>query len=437
MKVHFPLPPSESRLPAGVCSRDRRNRAAARVGLLLTLLFVGLTPALGASKYWLSPGPGQPGGSGTEADPWITPTATEFDARLRQLPPDAIIQLGAGAFETHGWGSPGQPGFLVKTGWTLQGAGMEKTTVRLVGCVADQQAGSGIGRMFFSGWGPGVERVVMRDFTADCNHTGVARAMQRTAISLEAINLMGREFRIERVRAINALGRRGAAGVNPESFIIAVAPRDDTTDATGYWVEDCVVDRFGGGDCTAIGLLGKGGKAGATGAFRRNQILLDGKPGRFGFSAHGTREFVIENNRTRGTSRAFNWDTPAPGHNLLIRSNEFLQCTGWALNLCSGGDSIIENNLIELSAPESIGVHISGPNSIFGGARPWIVRSNQFRARGNGTIVARFYEGKAVPGCVFEGNRLQGRLKVDPSVAGFTVWRNNRDAGNRVVRADR
>ncbi len=412
-------------------------RRAVRTTAFALLLWATTTGAPAAQKYWLSPGPGQPGGSGTERDPWITPTAAEFDARMRFIPPESEIRLAEGTFETHGWGAPGQQGFLVKSGWTVQGAGMRKTTVRLVGCVADQQADSGIGRMFFTGWGPAAERVVFRDFTADCNHAGVARAMKRKAITVEAINLMGREFRVERVRALNALGRRGATGVNPEAFIIAVAPRDDTTDATGYWVEDCVVEQFGGGECTGISLLGKGGREGASGAFRRNRIVMNGGPGEFGLSGYGTREFVMEHNQTRGTSRAFNWDTPAPGRNLIIRSNEFLQCTGWAFTLGGGGDSIIEHNLIELSSPNAVGIQISAANRVFPGARPWTIRSNRFRARASGAVVARFYEGKSVPGCVFENNRLQGRLRMEPSAAGFTVWKNNRDTANRVVSAAR
>lgn len=413
--------------------------APLRNGVVLGLAWAlmgghGRSPAAGAAEFWLAPGGESASGTGTAADPWKTPKPEDFDRRLREIPANSTIHFAGGVFETHGWGSPGQQGFLVKDGWTLVGAGREQTTLRLVGCMADAPTNSGVGRVLFSGWGPAVERVAVRDLTIDCNYPGVAERMKRTELTLSAIVLMGREFRIERVRAIRAAGKRNVPGVNPESFIIGLSPRDDSTDATGFFVEDCEVSQFAGGQCSAIDLLGTGGKNGATGAFRRNRVLLGGTGGEFAFGAHGTREFVIEQNTTRGAARVFNWDTAAPGKNLLIRSNEFLACTGWAFNLGGGGDSVIERNLIELATPSAVGVQISAANQLFPGARAWTIRQNTFRTSGPAATVARFYQDVPVPGCVFEGNRIDRRLKLDRSAKGFSVWRKNTDDRNRTMR---
>lgn len=424
--------PLSSRVRVGV-------RGALRLVSLFSLALSAVTGTASRAaerpEFWLAPGGEKAAGAGTQADPWNTPKPEDFDRRMREIPANSVIHFAPGTFDTYGWGAPEQQGFLVKDGWTLVGAGRDRTTLRLVGCMADAHPGSGVGRIFFSGWGPAVERVVVKDLTLDCNYPGVAERMKRPDLTLSAIVLMGREFRIERVRAIRASGKRTLPGANPESFIIGLSPRDDSTDATGYYVEDCEVSDFAGGQCSAIDLLGKGGKAGATGAFRRNRILLGGTGGEFAFGAHGTREFVIEQNTTRRAARVFNWDTAAPGKNLLIRSNEFLECTGWAFNLGGGGDSIIENNLIELATPIAVGVQISAANELFPGARPWTIRNNTFRGKGAAATVARFYKDVPVPGCVFEGNRIGTRLKMDPSARGFSVWKRNTNERNRAVNA--
>ncbi|MBX3745906.1 MAG: right-handed parallel beta-helix repeat-containing protein [Verrucomicrobiae bacterium] len=402
----------------------------------LALLLSSSSSFAGTNAFWLQPGR-TPGGSGSQSDPWIVSQPEDFDARLRAIPTNSVITLLPGVFETYGSGAPGQPGFFVKNGWTVQGAGIHRTTVRLVGCILDQHPGSGVGRVFFSGWGPGVERVVLRDLTVDCNERGVRARMKADDLTLSAVFLMGREHRVERIKAINALGRRTLPGGNPECFVIALSPRDDSTDATGYFVEDCEVSSFAGGSVTAIALLGTGGRNGATGALRRNRVVLGGTGGEFGFSAYGAGGFVIEHNVTRQAARAFNWDTAAPGRDLTIRNNQFLQCTGWALTLGGGGDSIVEDNVIELAGPNALGVQISARNEIFPGAGAWIIRNNTFRARSGTPMVVRFFRGVPVPGCQFVGNRIDPRLRHDPSAAKFDTWRANVDLRNRPVQAPR
>jgi hypothetical protein len=392
-----------------------------------------MLPAAERPQVWLTPKGERPGGTGTQQDPYVVTQPEEFDARMRAIPDHALIHLGPGVFETYGWGAPDQPGFRVRTGWTVQGAGIDQTTVRLMGCVADQHPGSGIGRIFFSGWGAGVDGVVIQNFTADCNFPGVSRAMGRKGISLAAVSLMGRDLRVEKVKVIQSAGYRSAPGVNPETFAISLSPRDGETDASGYFIEDCEVSNFSGGKITAISILGKGGKNGASGALRRNRVELVGVDGEFAFSAYGAREVVIEQNTTRRAVRAFNWDTPGPGHGILIRSNQFFECVNWALNLGGGSDSIIEHNLIELAGDRAVGVHISAANEIFPGAGKWTIRNNTFRVTRGSPTLAAFFRNVPVPGCVFENNRIEGRVKMDRSAAGFTVWRNNTDNRRREV----
>lgn len=406
-----------------------------RLGLGWLLVGLSLSSVQAAERpaFWLSPKGERPGGSGTQQDPWVVTKPEEFDARMRSIPNQARIHLAPGTFETYGMGAPGQPGFLVKSGWSIEGAGIDQTTVLLVGCVADQQPGSGMGRIFFSGWGAGVEGVVIRNLTADCNYPGVTKKMGRKDISLAAVYLMGRDLRIEKLKAIRTAGLRNLPGGNPETFPIALGPRDDKTDASGYLIEDCEVSQFSGGQLTAIAIVGAGGKNGAEGAIRRNRVLLGGTGGEFAFSAYGARQVVIEQNTTRKATRVFNWDTPAPGRGILIRSNQFHECGSWAFNLGGGRDSVIEHNLIELSGDGALGVQISAANEIFPGAGPWTIRHNTFKTLSGTPTLARFFRNVAVPGCVFEHNKIEGRHKVDPSARDFAVWRNNTDSRRREV----
>jgi hypothetical protein len=390
------------------------------------------SPAHAAPEFWINPG-SQLSGDGSQADPWTVASPEEFDAQLRKTPAHATIHLGPGVFETYGAGAPGQPGFIVKNGWSIQGAGIDKTVIRLVGCLPDEHPGSGIGFIFFSGWGPGVDRIAMRDFTADCNAIAVMDHVKRQNISLSAIYLMGSQHTVQRVKAINAIGRRGRPGVNPEAFVIRVGPRDANTDATGYFVEDCEVSSFQGGAVTAIALLGTGGKNGATGAFRRNQIVLQGSGGEFGFSAYGANGFVIEHNVTHRAARAFNWDTAAPGRDLIIRNNRFLQCTGSALLLGGGSASVVEDNVIELSGAKAVGVMISARNKVLPGASGWVIRNNVFQAPGRDGVAVRFYGDEPAPGCTFTGNRIEDGLKIRAGRSGFRVWRNNVNREGRIV----
>ncbi len=406
---------------------------------LTVLLLAAPAPMLAAGEFWLEPGR-QRGGSGTREDPWRVDSAETFDERMRGIPANSIIHLGKGTFETYGSGAPDQKGFLVKSGWQVIGAGQKQTTIRLLGCTPDTQAGSGIGRMFFSGWGAGVENVVFRDFTADCNADGVRKRMRRDNITLEAINLFGRQITIQRIRAINAIGRRANPNANPEAFVIAVSPRDDNTEADGYLIEDCEVSRFAGGNCTGICLLGGGGRGGgrngARGVIRNNRVLLNGGGGEFAFSAYGTADFRIENNESRLAARAFNWDSDRPGSGLVIVSNRFLRCTSFAINLGGGGDSIIERNIIELEKPTAVAFQISAKNERYPGARSWIIRDNVIRTRARGGIAVRFFRGEPVPGCVFENNQLDPALTVDPSARAFQTWRGNSTTRGRPVSLD-
>ncbi len=385
------------------------------------------------AEVWLTSKGEQPGGAGSREDPWRVPTADAFAERMRGIAAGTVIHLGPGVFDTYGWGAPDHQGFEVRTGWTVAGAGRDKTTLRLLGCMADPKPGSGIGRVLFSGWGAGVENVVIRDLTIDCNARGVQSRMKRDNISLEAIRLMGRELRIEHVKVVHAIGGRDISVATPEAFLIALSPRDEKTDATGFFVEDCEVSQFGGGQCTAICVLGAGGKNGVTGAFRRNKVLMQGGPGEYAFSTYGARDFIIEQNVTVQATRVFNWDTAAPGHGILIRSNQFLQCTGWAMNLGGGKDSTIEKNLFELSNSHTVGVQISAANALFPGAGAWTIRSNVFRALGGTPVAFRFFNGQPVDGCVFEGNTVDRRLLIDKSARSLKSWKNNvNERGRRI-----
>src|SRR5258705_12536908 len=65
------------------------------------------------------------------------PIAYRFDDRMKEMLPNTTIHIGPGTFETRGiWeGPPLTPGWRIKTGQRILGAGMGLTTVKLVGCL--------------------------------------------------------------------------------------------------------------------------------------------------------------------------------------------------------------------------------------------------------------------------------------------------------------
>ena len=400
----------------------RFQRLVAAGTLLVT---TASPPASRAAEVWLTPERGRAEATGTRQNPYPVPTAEAFDQRLRELPAGTVIHLLPGTYETKG-GTTDAGGFQVRSGWQIRGAGMDRTTVRLTGFVRDQGGATGVGRVFFNGWGPGVSNVVIADLTVDANGEGIVRAAGTPRMTTEAVRLQGRDLLLERVRAVGAVGRRNAPGVNPESFILQIGPHSPADRTASFRILGCEVRDFAGGNCTAISLFGPDRADTLSGGLvRSNRITLGGTGGEFGFAAYGDG-VIVEFNQVTGASRAFNWDTPKNGRRTIIRTNQFLRCTGYALCLGGGADGLVEGNLIELAGNGALGVLLSARNDTFPGASGWVIRGNTFRAASGRPGVAAFHRNAVAPGSVFENNVLEPALELRARPQDFARWRGNR-----------
>ncbi len=141
--------------------------ALAAINLLLPTDFsIGQVPTV-PNVVWIAVRTdGQPG-TGTITDPYDGSTQQKFDALLTAIPPNTVINLEAGTFRTHtfatdaGW----QIG-NVKSGWTIQGAGMYHTTIQAAGPVTGITYNTAV---LETAWNGAADNVIMRDFTVDCN----------------------------------------------------------------------------------------------------------------------------------------------------------------------------------------------------------------------------------------------------------------------------
>lgn len=410
------------------------NRAAAAWLALLCALALGGTPlpavSAGRSEIWLTADRGRGEERGTQDAPFIVRTADAFDARMRGTSPNTTIHLLPGIYETKG-GTADSGGFAVKNGWTIRGAGMGRTTVRLVGCVRDKGGGTAVGRAFFSGWGDGVTNVLLTDLTVDANGPGVARVAGTDRLSTEGVRLMGRDLRLERVHAIRAVGRRNAPGVNPESFILGIGTRTATDRHGSFEILSCKVSDFVGGACTAIAIYGPDDPAALSGGLiRSNHVQLNGQGSDVGLGAYGDG-IVVERNEVTGAARAFNWDTPKHGRGTIIRSNVFLGCIGYALCLGGGTDGLVEGNVIEVVGDTAVAVLLSARNDVLPGASRWVIRGNILKARSGRPGATAFYRDSIAPGCVFENNIMDPAFELRGKPEHFARWRGNRQPDGR------
>jgi hypothetical protein len=115
-------------------------------------------PLSGTSRVWITPSgrapflPGTPPqpymsrpGAGTQADPYQVNTPEQFSTLMQLLPPNLVITFLPGTYYTYGFSAgdyaidtctPVQnppKGWMPKVNWTIEGAGIDKTNITLVG----------------------------------------------------------------------------------------------------------------------------------------------------------------------------------------------------------------------------------------------------------------------------------------------------------------
>jgi hypothetical protein len=138
-------------------------------GLFMPILTSGQQTATTPREVWIAVRTDGKAGTGTISNPYDGSTQAKFDARMASFGPKTQIHLGRGTFQTawnHLW--------KVKDGWRVSGTGMYSTTVQIVGRLTGHP-GTGAAA-FVTGYNRGADSAVLKDFTIDCNWSGLANS---------------------------------------------------------------------------------------------------------------------------------------------------------------------------------------------------------------------------------------------------------------------
>jgi hypothetical protein len=141
-----------------------------------------------------------------------SPTASlqtiQFDRLMRELPGNLRIQLGPGEFQTRGYSHSGILGFQPKTGQKIVGAGVEVTTIKLVGATQADEHYHAVGMKIEAdeeGEPAPLDHFELSDLTIDCNLDQQPRMFGSgyAPVACGAVRILGNFCKIQRVRAIN------------------------------------------------------------------------------------------------------------------------------------------------------------------------------------------------------------------------------------------
>ena len=206
--------------------------------VLLTTLLAFLGEATMADEIWITP-VGTGPGSGTAADPYVCSSATSFDSLIPTIATNSTIHLMAGTFATEGM-------VIVPNACKLRGAGIDITTVRLIDNfqgfatrffgVNPTQIGQGY--QIIACQGDGAE---VSDLTVDCNlqnqnYSTSDGTNTYTGICIEAVQLLGKNLKISRAKAIN-----WGTTAPVECLIFFESPWNNGMAGTNFLIEDCIV----------------------------------------------------------------------------------------------------------------------------------------------------------------------------------------------------
>ncbi|MBZ5524168.1 MAG: hypothetical protein LAP21_18185 [Acidobacteriia bacterium] len=404
-------------------------------------VIAGSNPAERFARIYIGAGGSRRFGSGESADlPLDGSTAEKFDAILRRYsgnpvgdpaarPPVAsvppvnhlIVCLGLGVFQTEGsydfvinLPHASNRGFAVGPYWHIHGAGIDKTTVRLIS-VYSAVSGSPVNRWVHAGQGvvfatvsdssPGIE---ISDFTIDANYpTLKPRAAQLgiPSVNLEAIHLrsdQGGHF-IHHMKVINA------AGETSEAFPIWVLSVNNPVPPappknTGNTVEYVTMSNFGKGKCTAIAL------ANAAGEVRFNRVESY-------FIAYGgwnlSRGARFHDNVAVNTVYGFNVDSLS-NTGFMIDHNQIVHPAKYGIVVGEAGTFTnfeLLDNRIFLDSSRSIGILFQGH------ASQGVIARNSITAEGTPDGVKAFAsKGPDNTGNNFQYNKISDSFSVDQSL---------------------
>ena len=369
-----------------------------------------VAPAQAAGRtIYISARPDAPG-SGTISRPFDGSDAIKLDALLKSLPAGTLrVQFGAGVFVT-------AAGVPVKDGWTVQGEGPSRTTIRLADGVlrsADEQALL-VGGYDFGGAATLLSHACVRDLKIDGNRQGQPAYVSNIPGAINAVVLWARQSRIENVHVVNTYSQPG------EGFPVHIYSTGGTLAQPNRADIESVHVYFHEGYATSISVFDQtGGRI--TGRIRNCFVKGYGRPpSSAGFGAGGWVDFEVSDNRVEGMACGVTIDT----HNyarVRFRRNTFigLYKFGFLVNGSGQYDSLtFRGNRTELGPSD--GAHYKFDDSRLTNLR---IENNILISRGSPLTVA--LDGGGNADGVIRANRVSPGLDfVVPKLSRLRVGEN-------------
>jgi hypothetical protein len=191
---------------------------------LLAFLTLCVISASASTVYIAVRTDGLPG-SGTQADPFDGSTEPKFDALLNGFGTNTTINISAGTYLTNGLTA-----WVVKSGWTLNGAGMGQTILKLSGHTDPQN-------MYYLISGNGVSNVMVSNLTIDGNYAGWNWPAHR---AIGGLFIIGSNITVASVESINCYGD-AVQGREQFSILLCGSP---TQRGTNLLVKNCLTHQY-------------------------------------------------------------------------------------------------------------------------------------------------------------------------------------------------
>ncbi len=326
----------------------RRGLSASRMCHLCLFLFILGSAELAAATttiFHFALRPDGQTGVGTAGDPFDGSTPERLAAALAQIPAGRIrVQFGPGTFVTNG--------VPIQSGWTVAGAGPERTILKLAPNLvkASGQTALLIGRADYGGPETLLESACVRDLALDGNRDAQpAFRLGGTPCWIDAVVLWTRDGRIENVRVRNTFTAPG------EGFPVLIystggtRQRPHRAEIVKVWVDRHV------GYATSISAFDQTGTF-LTGGIRNCRVTgFGGPPSSNAFGAGGWQNFRVEGNYVEGMAAGVVIDTHDYGNVSFVR-NTFrrLWKFGFLINGSGRYDGLtIARNRVDLSGREA------------------------------------------------------------------------------------
>lgn len=229
-------------------------------GLTLCVALLLTQPAradtANANEFWISPNPDTQN-LGTLADPFDGSTREKFDAAMNRLPPNSVIHLLAGTYQTYG-----NCGFTLKSGTQVLGSGIDVTVLQFPEGTPDNTtmiASTG------QGGSTSTTNITISDLTCDCNY-------QSGSYTYHGIILEGTRHTIRRVKLTHPAKMSAS---NSEAWGLMIA-NYTLPYSEGNLIENCEVSGYEhalpGANLNAVGLCGDFIRS-ISGIIRNNTII--------------------------------------------------------------------------------------------------------------------------------------------------------------------